>query len=141
MMHDGGAKAFIHSRRQLCRELWRVWSPNWQFDDATFGRTAAAWDNPDWVDVTIQSYRFRWRATAGDERYADLESLMSGQPPITVPTTVLHGASDGANLIGGSAAKQHFFTGRYRRKMLPGIGHFVQREAPESVLDAIRNPQ
>ena len=136
--HADGPKAFTKDRRALCRELWRVWSPGWHFDAATFDRTAAAWDNPDWVAVTVQSYRHRWRAAPGDDRYADLEDLMGGPPTITVPTTVLHGADDGASLPEGSAGQGHLFAGGYRREVLPGVGHFVPRENPEAVLDAIR---
>lgn len=137
LCHAGGPKAFEKDRRGLCRELWRVWSPALRIDAAAFARTAAAWDNPDWVAVTIQSYRHRWKAAPGDERYADLEELMSRPPTIAVPTTVLHGADDGASLAESSAGQAHLFTGGYRREVLPGVGHFVPRERPEAVVEAV----
>lgn len=138
MCHTDGPKGFEKDRRALCRELWRVWSPDWKFDDRAFEATAASWDNPDWVAVTIQSYRFRWKAAPGDERYAHLEELMSQPPKISVSTTVLHGENDGASLAEGSVGREHLFTGGYRREVVPGVGHFLQREKPEIVLEAIR---
>src|SRR6516162_4747845 len=85
------------NRTPLCRLLWQLWSPNWRFDDATFERTAASFDNPDFVEVVIQSYRHRFGLAPGDPSLEAIEERLAAQPPITVPTIVLHGACDGVS--------------------------------------------
>ena len=89
--------------------FWRLWSPNWQFDEATFAASAASFDNPDFVDVTIQSYRHRYGNAPGDPAYADLERSLAAQPAIRAPTMVLHGLCDGVQPASQSAnAARHF---------------------------------
>ncbi len=134
---DRGRTALETDRKALCRWLWETWSPSWHFDDKTFEATAASWENPDWVEVTLHSYRYRWGNATGDSRYGDLETHMSGLPPIRVPSTVLHGAEDGATLPETSANKEQFFVGGYEYVVVTGVGHFVQRERPGVVVDAI----
>ena len=126
------------NRRDICRLLWRLWSPNWQFDEATFERTAASFDNPDFVDVVIQSYRHRHRAAPGDPALEPIEARLAAQPPISVPTIVLHGAADGVDRPENSEHDAVHFTGPYRRVVVPVAGHFLPREAPEAVVEAIR---
>ena len=126
------------NRQELCRLLWRMWSPNWTFDEATFARTAASWDNPDFVDVVIHSYRHRHRAAPGDPALAPIEARLALQPPITVPTIVLHGAADGVDPPENSEGDAAHFTGPYRREVVPRAGHFLPREAPQAVVAAIR---
>ena len=89
-----------------------LWSPTWTFDDATFERSAAAFDNPDFVDVVIHSYRHRFGLVAGDPAYDDIERRLAAQPPITVPAITFDGADDGVMPIGGTAAHARHFTGR-----------------------------
>ena len=79
------------NRREFCRLIWRLWSPNWVFDDATFERTATSFDNPDFVDVTIQSYRHRFKNAAGDPDLEPIEQRLAAQPTIPVPSIALHG--------------------------------------------------
>jgi len=137
---DRGREALTHDRRSLCRYLWRAWMPSWPFDEAAFERTARSWDNPDWVEVTLHSYRHRWQGAAGDPRYDRLEGRMAGPPVIGVPTRVLHGEEDGANLPATSEGLDRLFAGAYRRELLPGVGHFPSRERPDAVAEAILQP-
>jgi pimeloyl-ACP methyl ester carboxylesterase len=135
---ERGRAGLERNRRDICRLLWRLWSPNWQFDDATFERTAASFDNPDFVDVVIHSYRHRHRAAPGDPALEPIEARLASQPPITVPTVVLHGAADGVDVPEDSDAEAARFTGPYRREVVPVAGHFLPREAPQAVVAAIR---
>src|SRR5216684_8717919 len=92
---ERGRAGLRANRRALGRLLWQLWSPNWQFDDATFDRSAPSFDNPDFVDVVIQSYRHRFGYAAGDPALESIERQLVAQPAITVPTIVLHGEADG----------------------------------------------
>ena len=134
---ERGHEMLEHNRREFCRYIWHLWSPTWQFDDATFARTADSWDNPDWVEVVLHSYRFRWGAAPPDPRYDALEKQLHPQPIISVPTTVLHGQLDGASLVTSSEGKEEYFSGPYKRHVLPELGHYVPREAPSAIVDAI----
>src|SRR5262245_23808697 len=125
------------SRRELGKFLWETWSPGWQFAAADYAETAASFDNPDWADVTIHSYRHRWGHAEGDPRYDSLERGLSSVPPLQVPALVLHGDADACNDSHTTAHKERFFTSRYARKLLPGIGHFPQREDPDTVANEI----
>jgi pimeloyl-ACP methyl ester carboxylesterase len=132
-----GRRTLERDRRALCRKLWETWAPSWRFTPETFDRTAGAWDNPDWHAVTVHSYTHRWGGEPGDPAYDELEALMAGDPPVRVPAIVLHGAEDGATLPAASDGKERFFTAGYRREVLDGVGHFVQREAPSDAAAAI----
>lgn len=134
---ERGRAGLAQNRRDICRLLWQLWSPNWRFDDATFARTAASFDNPDFVEVVIQSYRHRYGAAPGDPRIEAVEQRLAGQPLISVPTIVLHGACDGVGPAEQSQAHARFFTGRYERRVVPVAGHFLPQEAPEAVVDAL----
>src|SRR4029077_7508270 len=101
-------------RRESGRRLWRLWSPNGRFDDATYERTASSFDNPDFVDVVIHSYRHRYGYAPRDPALEATERLLATQPKIPVPTVVLHGAGDGVNLPETSATTARFFTGPYQ---------------------------
>ena len=134
---ERGHAGLRENRRDVCRLLWQLWSPNWQFDDATFDVTAASFDNPDFVDVTIQSYRHRYGNAPGDPMLEPLEQLLAAQPAITVPTIVLHGACDGVGPAGQSEHHARHFTARYERRVISVAGHFLPREAPEAVVQAV----
>jgi pimeloyl-ACP methyl ester carboxylesterase len=132
-----GEAGLAANRRALCRLLWRLWSPNWQFDDATFERSAASFDNPDFVDVVIHSYRHRYGAVPGDPALAPIEALLAARPPIAVPAVVLEGEADG---VGPPSAIDHdrrHFTGPYRRALIPRAGHFLPREAAAEIAEAV----
>ncbi|HXT80097.1 MAG TPA: alpha/beta hydrolase [Acetobacteraceae bacterium] len=136
---ERGHAGLAANRRPLCKLLWRLWSPNWTFDDRTFEATAASFDNPDFVEVVIQSYRHRHRNAPGDPVLEAIEQQLAAQPPITVPTIVLHGAADGVGPAAQSVGHARFFTGRYERRVIPVAGHFLPHEAPDSVVQAVRD--
>ena len=134
---ERGRAGLAANRRAFCRLLWRLWSPSWAFDDATFERTAASFDNPDFVDVTVQSYRHRFGYAAGDPALEAVERRLAQQPAITVPTVVLHGDDDGVAPAWQSERHARHFTGSYVRQVVPGVGHNLPQEAPGSFALAV----
>jgi pimeloyl-ACP methyl ester carboxylesterase len=136
---ERGRAGLQENRRDIARLLWRLWSPNWLFDDATFEATASSFDNADFVDVTIQSYRHRYGNALGDPALESLEQRLAERPSITVPTIVLHGACDGVGPPEQSENHARHFTGRYERRVVPVAGHFLSRETPEAAVQAVRD--
>ena len=134
---ERGRAGLAQNRRELCRLLWRLWSPNWRFDDATYERTAASFDNPDFVDVVIHSYRHRFGLAPGDPSVEATEQCLAARPPITVPTVVLHGSDNGVTPARNSEGHPSMFTGPYERQVIPGGGHNVPQEAPRVFAAAI----
>jgi pimeloyl-ACP methyl ester carboxylesterase len=134
---ERGRAGLEANRRDLCRLLWTLWSPLWAFDDATFARSAVSFDNPDFVAVTIQSYRHRYGYTAGDPALEAIEERLATQPKITVPTIALQGEADGVHPPASSEQHSVFFTGPYQRHLLPRIGHNPPQEAPQAFADAV----
>jgi len=139
---ERGRAGLQANRHDFCKLLWKLWSPNWKFDDATYDRTAVSFDNPDFVDVVIHSYRHRFGYAAGDPALEPIEAALAKQPPITVPSIVLQGGGDGVNAAAQSANQARLFTGRYERRLIPVIGHDVPQEAPidtaNAALDLLR---
>jgi pimeloyl-ACP methyl ester carboxylesterase len=135
---ERGRAGLARHRHALCKLLWRQWSPDWVFDDATYDRTAVSFDNPDFVDVVIHSYRVRYGLVAGDPACEATERRLLEQPAIGVPTLSLAGGSDG--VIPAEACAQHdrYFTGPYSRRVIDGVGHNVPQEAPEAFAHAVR---
>lgn len=133
-----GAAGLAQNRRAFCKLLWQLWSPNWQFDEATFELSAAAFDNPDFVDVVVHSYRHRFGLVAGDPALDDWERALAAQPTIGVPTIAIDGAGDGVMALGGSAHHQCHFTGPYAHRVLPVVGHNLPQEAPQEFASAVR---
>lgn len=136
---ERGRAGLAANRREICKLLWRLWSPNWRFDDAKYEATAVSFDNPDFVDVVIQSYRHRHQNAPGDPALEPIERRLAAQPSITVPTIVLHGEADGVGPVEQSAGHARHFTGRYERRVVPVAGHFLPHEAPEAVVQAVRD--
>lgn len=136
---ERGRVGLAKNRRDFCRLLWKLWSPEWQFDEATFERTAVAFDNPDFVEVVIQSYRHRYGYAPGDPALASIEASLAKQPRIAAPTINLHGGHDGVGPVSEKDASAPMFTGPYERRLLPGIGHNVPQEAPAATLAALRD--
>jgi pimeloyl-ACP methyl ester carboxylesterase len=125
-------------RRQLTRYIWDVWgAPGWRLPEDEFDAMAQSFDNPDWADVVLHSYRHRWGLAEGDAAYAELERRLTPAPTVNVPTLVLHGDADRCNDPVTSAGKERFFSGAYHRMLLPGVGHFPQREAADLTAVAI----
>ena len=137
MATDRGAEALRKDRREFALLLWRTWSPSWHFGEGVFHDAMHAWDNPDWVDVTLHSYRHRWGLALPDPHYALQEERLRHESMISVPTLTLHGTEDGANSPQTSEHKAHLFSGPYHRALLAGVGHFPQRENPGAVADAL----
>jgi pimeloyl-ACP methyl ester carboxylesterase len=135
---ERGRAGLTQNRHDICRLLWKLWSPNWTFDDATYQRTGESFDNPDFVDVVIQSYRHRYGATPGDPVLEPIEQRLAAQPKIAVPTIVLHGEADGVGPPQNSVHHAWHFTSRYERRVIPVAGHFLPNEAPQAVVQAIR---
>jgi pimeloyl-ACP methyl ester carboxylesterase len=134
---ERGRNGLIQRRADLCRLLWKMWSPTWAFDDATFDRTAKAFDNEDFVDVVIHSYRHRTGNAAGDPHYAAIDARLAAQPRINVPTIVLHGADDGVTPCHLPEAHAKYFTAHYERRVLENVGHNPRQEAPQAVAETI----
>jgi pimeloyl-ACP methyl ester carboxylesterase len=134
---DRGRAGLTANRVELTRLLWRLWSPNWIFDDATLQATTASFDNPDFVDVTVQSYRHRYGNAPGDPAYDDLEARLAAQPAIGVPVVVLHGEADGVGAPAGSVPRDRLFSRLLERRLIPRAGHFLSRENPEEVVAAV----
>jgi len=135
---ERGVESLENDRDAFCESLWRLWSPSWAFTVEEYGRTAAAFDNPEFVKIVIHSYRQRWGFVPGHTRYELDRSYLDGLPPLDVATLVLHGDEDGATLPEMTQHKEAFFRGPYRRETFSGCGHFVQRERPLETIGAIR---
>src|SRR5580704_14715933 len=112
---ERGRAGLAAHRRELGKLLWQLWSPNWKFDDATYERTAKSFDNPDYVDVVIHSYRHRFGYAPGDPALEPFEQQLAKRPPIKVPTIVMQGEGDGVGVATREDTQARFFTGPYRR--------------------------
>ena len=134
---ERGRLGLEKNRREICRLLWQDWSPEWKFDDATFERTAASFDSPDFVPLVIHSYRHRHGNAPGDPRLAAIERRLAERPTIVVPAILLHGASDTVDLGGASESHLSRFRPGTSLRVVPGAGHFLPRERPDAVADAL----
>jgi pimeloyl-ACP methyl ester carboxylesterase len=135
---DRGEKAMNNDtdRHDLCRLVWDTVSPSWNFDDATFERTAAAFENPDYAAIVIHNYRWRLSLAAGDRRYDHLEKQLSARPVIKTPTVVLDAELDPFS-TGNDTGYRGQFTGPYAYRLLKGIGHDLPQEAPTAFAQAV----
>ena len=134
---ERGRAGLAKDRRGVTRLLWRLWSPTWSFDEATFECSAAAFDHPDFVDVVIHSYRHRFGLVPGDPAYAYIENRLAAQPPITVPTITFDGADDGVRSPADASAHAARFTGPRSHRVVPGVGHNMPQEVPRVFADAV----
>lgn len=134
---ERGRAALTNERKDLTDYLWRLWSPNWRFDDATLSASLAAFDNSDFVDVVVQSYKHRFGYAAGDPAYANIEANLAPQPPITVPTISICGGADGVAPLLANDPADVKFTGPFERRILPLVGHNYPQEAPTETIRAI----
>lgn len=136
-LHTHRGRMMLEQKREaFCRYLWTIWSAGWNFDDATFARSAAAFANPDFVEVVLHSYRHRSGLVPGDPAHVDLAKHLESLPPVSVPTVVLHGDRDCAPLA--MSADKSRFTGPYERRIVPGAGHNLPQEAPDAMIAAVR---
>jgi pimeloyl-ACP methyl ester carboxylesterase len=136
---ERGRRGLEANRRELCRLLWKSWSPTWRFAEETFERTAASFDNPDFVPVVIHAYRHSHGNDAGDPSLAGLEERLATLPSIAAPAIVLHGDQDTVHPLHRSLPDMKRFPERTRRVVVQDAGHFVPREQPGAVVEAIRS--
>ena len=135
---DRGVAGLQQNRREIARLLWRLWSPTWAFTDVEFEQTALAFDNLDFVDVVIHSYRHRYGLVAGDASLLDIEARLQAQPDITVATVAIDGENNGVSPQTADHAVK--FTGPYEYRVFEGTGHNLPQEQPgawaQAVIDA-----
>jgi pimeloyl-ACP methyl ester carboxylesterase len=134
---ERGREGYDKNRRDFSRLIWQLASPKWNFDDATFDRTVAAFDNPDHVAIVIHNYRWRLALAQGEAKYDDLEKRLAEGPVITVPTITMEGDANGApHLEPAAYAKK--FSGKYQHRTIKGgIGHNLPQEAPQAFAEAV----
>jgi pimeloyl-ACP methyl ester carboxylesterase len=133
---ERGRAGLAANRRDIIRLLWRLWSPHWAFSDETFAQTATAWDNPDFVDVTIQSYRHRYGNAPGDPALDPIEQALAAQPSISVPAIVVYGEANGV-APPMSAPHRSKFTNLLEERRIPRVGHNLPSEVADVMADAV----
>ncbi len=134
---ERGRLGYEQYRRDFAKLIWKTASPTWDFDDATFERSAASLDNPDHVDIVVHNYRWRIGVADGESRYDDLERQLALGPPITVPTITLEGDANGAPHPEAAAYRAKFVGPYAHRQISGGIGHNLPQEAPRAFGDAV----
>jgi len=134
---ERGRSGYDKYRHDFAKLIWQLASPKWEFDDATFDRSAASLDNPDEVSIAIHNYRWRLGLAEGEPKYEDLEKRLAQGPVITVPTITLEGDANGApHPEASSYAKK--FSGKYSHRVINGgIGHNLPQEAPQAFAQAV----
>ncbi|WP_368419358.1 alpha/beta fold hydrolase [Rhodovarius sp.] len=132
---ERGALGLARHREQFARLLWSMWSPDWRFTEAEFAASATHWHNADYVETVVHSYRHRYGLVPGDAAHDGMEAALAVQPDITVPSIDIHGGSDGVNPAPSEPSAR--FTGRFERRVLPGVGHNPPQEAPEAFAAAL----
>ncbi len=134
---ERGRAGYDKYRHDFAKLIWQLASPQWKFDDATFDRSAASFDNPDHVAIVIHNYRWRLGLAQGEPRYDDLEKKLAGGPVIGVPTITLEGDANGAPHANSSAYAKKF-SGKYAHRLVTGgIGHNLPQEAPQAFAQAV----
>jgi pimeloyl-ACP methyl ester carboxylesterase len=135
---ERGRAGLTANRKELCKYLWKTWSPTWNFSDELYNLTAASFENPDFVDCVIHSYRHRLLNAPGEPRFKEVEEQLAKRPKIQAPTIILRGGDD---VFGGQsppeAADRSVFPNLVSRNIVAGAGHFVPHEKPEPVAQAI----
>jgi pimeloyl-ACP methyl ester carboxylesterase len=136
---ERGRAGLAANRRPFCKLLWQLWSPGWKFTDETYNKTADSFENPDFVDCVIHSYRHRNFNAPGEPRFKAMEEELAKRPKIEVPTVVLYGGEDGIARPPAEAtpAERALFPKLVAHRVIPGAGHFLPREKPEAVSAAM----
>jgi pimeloyl-ACP methyl ester carboxylesterase len=135
---ERGRAGLAQNRRALCKLLWQQWSPTWKFSEATYDQTAPSFDNPDFVDCVIHSYRHRNLNAKGDPQFDAVEHQLAARPKIEVPTILLYGADDAlARPSSDGTGDRTLFPKLIDRRIVPGAGHFLPREKPEALSSAL----
>jgi pimeloyl-ACP methyl ester carboxylesterase len=134
---ERGRAGYDKYRHDFSKLIWQLASPKWRFDDATFDRTAASFNNPDHVDIVIHNYRWRLGLAQGEPKYDDLEMRLAQGPVITVPTITLEGDASGAPHPDASSYAKRF-SGKYAHRIIKGgVGHNLPQEAPQAFAEAV----
>ena len=134
---ERGQLGYEKYRRDFAKLIWKIASPKWAFDDATFDRSAAAFENPDHVRIVIHNYRWRLGLAEGEPKYDELEKRLAAAPVITVPTITMEGDANGAPHPDASAYAKKF-SGKYEHRVINGgIGHNLPQEAPQAFAEAV----
>ncbi|MGY1917415.1 alpha/beta fold hydrolase [Pseudomonas tolaasii] len=128
-----GQKAIENDRKAFARIMWDTWSPDGWYKEEDFQRACLAFEGKDWAEVVLHSYRHRWGFVDADAQSNAINEKLTPVPVLSVPTLVLHGGADSCNHPDSSKGREAFFTSRYERVVIEGVGHFPQREAPELV--------
>ena len=134
---ERGRAGYEKYRREFSKLIWRLASPTWNFDDATFDRTVASFDNPDHVAIVIHNYRWRLGLAQGEPKYDDLENRLAASPAVTVPTITMEGDANGAPHADPSAYARKFSAKYEHRLITGGVGHNLPQEAPEAFARAV----
>lgn len=135
MTTERGRQTVRNHGKAFSRLQWENWSPTGWFTEEDFERTAASFENEDWPTITWHSYSARWGEANKDPSYADLERRAKSAQSISVPTLLIQGGSDAVTLPSSTEDKEKYFTGGYRRHLIPNVGHFPTREAPGVVAE------
>ncbi|WP_420997328.1 alpha/beta fold hydrolase [Cupriavidus sp. 30B13] len=134
---ERGRAGYEANRKAFANLVWKVNSPQWHFDDATFDRAAASFDNPDYISIVIHNYRWRLSLAAGDPQYDALEQRLAAGPVIAVPTITLDGDSDGVAPATDGTAYASKFSGKRTHRIVKGVGHNLPQEAPREFAQAV----
>ena len=134
---ERGRAGLAANRKEFCKLLWQLWSPNFKFDDARYDRTAISFENPDFVDIVIHSYRHRFGYMPGDPELEPFEQRLAKLPPIKAPAIVLSGTGSGLSGPAPAASQARFFTGSVQHRSIPTVGHGIPQEAPGPFADAL----
>jgi pimeloyl-ACP methyl ester carboxylesterase len=134
---ERGQAGYTANRREFGKLIWKENSPQWRFDQATFERSAASWDNPDYIAIVIHNYRWRLSLVDGDAKYDGIEAKLAAAPLIGVPTITLDGDSDGVAPASDGKAYASRFTGKREHRIIKGAGHNLPQEAPEAFAQAV----
>jgi pimeloyl-ACP methyl ester carboxylesterase len=134
---ERGRAGYEANRREFANLIWKVNSPKWNFDEATFNRTASSFDNPDYVSIVIHNYRWRLSVAKGDPQYDELEKRLAAGPVIAVPTITLDGDSDGVAPASDGTSYAKKFSGKRTHRIIKGVGHNLPQEAPQAFAEAV----
>ena len=134
---ERGRTGYDANRRDFAKHIWKSNSPKWDFDDATFDRTAVSFDNPDYVSIVIHNYRWRLSLADGDPQYDNLEQRLAQGPVIAVPPITLDGDSDGVASATDGTSYAGRFSGKRTHRIIKGVGHNLPQEAPQAFAEAV----
>ena len=137
MTTDRGAEAVRGDPNGFARQQWNTWSPPGWFDNAEFEATAKSFENRDWLNITLNAYRGRWKTEPADGRYDPLRERLGSIETISTPTLMIQGNADMCDPPSESEGQERYFNGGYRRVLLDGVGHFPAREAPSEVANEV----